>query len=311
MNDSVKTIFSEPPFSLETQLNNESLDSSLIPGEYIPLTTASEFLHTSLNQEKANAIFRHLWFAGTPRNFRTLHEQHVFRRNIVPSEDPGLHLIWFNESIYMKPLPPCLMNYDFFQQYICTSESLFSLACGLLYSYTHLVRYESDFRIAMKMGLIRVPDLTWKKWQAYRLELKSFLDTRPSIIDKRYRYGELRLSRLNAIYTLKFGQFIGYHNSYTQYAPYFSKYFTAAILIFAFASVALNAMQVATQQNTLDIPPTLATTCYRFSIAILIAVIVITVALTMVFIPIVIYDLRSGLIANKKLARDLRRRSQA
>jgi hypothetical protein len=306
-NDPTKTLYSDPPFSAETQLNDELLDSSLIPGEYIPLSTASDFLHNSLSQEKANAIFRHLWFAGTPRNFRALHEQSVFRRKIIPCEDPSLHLIWFNEAIYMKPLPPCLMNYEFFKQHICPSKDLFTLACGLLYSYTHLVRYESDFRIAVKIGLIRGTDLTWEKWQAYRLSLKSFLDIHPSTIDRRYRYGELRLSRLNAIFALKLFRFIGYHNAYTQYAPYFSRYFAGAILIFAFASVTLNAMQVATQQVQIDLSPKFISTCYRFSIAILVAVVTITALLTAVFIPIVIYDLRSGLIANKKIAKDLRR----
>ena len=306
-----KSIHSKPPFSPETQLNNELLTSSFIPGEYIPLSTSSDFLYTSLTQEKAGKILAHLWFAGTPRNFRALHEQYVFRRTVIPCEDPSLHLIWFNEAMYMKPLPPCLMNYEFFEEYICPSEQLFRFACGLLYSYTHLIRYESDFRIAIKIGLIRGDNITWEKWQAFRLSSKTFLDAHPSIIDERYRYGELRLSRLNVIYSLKFFQFIGYHNSYTQYAPYFSRYFAGAVLIFAFASVTLNAMQVATQQSATDVSPTLLTTSYRFAVAILIAVVTIIVGLTAVFIPIVIFDLNSGLIENKKLAKDLRRISQA
>jgi hypothetical protein len=163
----------------------------------------------------------------------------------------------------------------------------------------------------MKIGLIRGDGITWEKWQAYRLSLKTSLDTCSSIIDKRYQYGELRLSRLNIIYSLKFFQFAGYHNSYTQYAPYFSRYFSAAVLIFAFASVMLNAMQVATQQSAPGVSPTLTTTSYRFSVAILITVLTIIVGLMAVFIPIVIYDLRSGLVENKKLAKNLRRRSQA
>src|SRR5271169_2903798 len=83
-NDPTKTLYSDPPFSSETQLNDDPLGLSLIPGEYTPLKTAFDFLHDSLSQAKANAIFRHLWFAGTPRNFRALHEQFVFRRKIIP-----------------------------------------------------------------------------------------------------------------------------------------------------------------------------------------------------------------------------------
>lgn len=298
-----------PPFPEETQLNDELCDT-FIPGEYNPIASTPTFLVSSLTQAKANALFRCLWFAGTPGNFRALHEQHVFRRTIIPSEDPSLHLVWFNDAIYMKPLPPCLTNYEFFKDFVCHSEKLFPLACGLLYSYTHLIRYESDFRIAMNTGLLRGTKLTWERWQRFRLSVKSFLDKNPFTIDERYRYGELRLDRLNFIHSLKFLEFRGYFNTFTCYSPYLSRYFSAAFLIFAFAAVSLNAMQVAIQQTSPTISPTFANTCYRFSIAILIAVLLIAVFLTALVVPIVVFDLRSGLISNKKLARDLRR-SQA
>jgi len=307
--DAIVPVSSTPPFSEETQLNSEPCDT-LIPGEYTPIATTQTFLFTSLTQAKANAIFQHLWFAGTPGNFRALHEQHIFRRTIIACEDPSLHLVWFNDAIYTKPLPPCLTNYEFFKEFVCPSGELFSLACGLLYSYTHLIRYESDFRIARDGGLLRGTNLTWEKWQQFRLSVKSFLDTNTSTIDKRYRYGELRLDRLNVIHSLKFLEFSGYFNSFTRYSPYLSRYFSMAFLIFAFASVSLNAMQVAIQQSSPTISPSFANTCYRFSIAILIAVLLITLFLTALIVPIVVFDLRSGLISNKKLARELRR-SQA
>jgi hypothetical protein len=300
----------DPPFTSETQLNGEPI-TSLIPGEYHPVSTAPEFLLASLTQAKANAVYKHLWFAGTPRNFRSLHEQTVFRRTIIISENPYLHLVWFGDAIYMKPLPPCLTNHAFFKTHISPSKDLYRLACGLLYSYTHLVRHESDFRIAVLKGLLRDDTLTWEQWAKFRLSLEDFLSRHPECIDKRYRYGEFRLSRLNVIYSFKFLAPAGYHNAYMRYAPYFSRYFTAAILVFAFASVTLTAMQVALQPPADTIPQVFATTCYRFSVAILVSVVTIIVVMTAVFIPIVIFDLRSGVIANKKLAKDLRRRSQA
>src|SRR5579859_1447417 len=206
-----------PPFTSKTQLNTEP-SKLLIPGEYIPSGTASEFLKDSLSQSKANAIYNHLWFAGTPEKYRTLHEQAVFCRNIIISEQPHLHLIWFQEVIYIKPLPPCLTNFAFFQEYCC--DERYGEACGLLYSYTQLIRYESDFVIAKKKGLIRGKHVTWEQWQAFRLEVKSNLDGRWDILDQRYRYGELRLSRLNFVYTFKCHEIKGYHNAYTRYAPY-------------------------------------------------------------------------------------------
>ena len=308
-NAAVMPVNSAPPFPENVQLNNEPCDT-LIPGEYTPIATSPTFLLTSLTQAKTKAIFRHLWCAGTPGNFRALHEQHVLRRTIIPCEDPSLHLIWFNEAIYMKPLPPCLTNYEFFKAYICPSEELFSLACGLLYSYIHLIRYESDFRIARNGGLLREANLTWEEWQRFRLSVHSFLDTNPSTIDKRYLYGELRLDRLNVIHSLKFLEFRGYFNTFTRYSPFLSRYFSAAFLVFAFATVSLNAMQVAIQQSSPTVSPSFANTCYRFSIVILIAVLLITLFLTALVVPIVVFDLRSGLISNKKLARELRK-SQA
>lgn len=308
-NGVVIPVSSSPPFPEKSQLNDEPC-GVIIPGEYTPIANTQAFLLMSLTQAKTEAIFRHLWFAGTPGNFRALHEQRVFRRTVITCEDPSLHLVWFNDAIYMKPLPPCLMNYEFFKGFVCPSKEIFSLACGLLYSYTHLIRYESDFRIAIDEGLLRGTDLTWAKWQRFRLSVMSFLDSNPSTVNKRYRYGELRLDRLNIIHSLKFLEFKGYFNTFTRYSPYLSRYFSAVFLIFAFASVSLNAMQVAIQQNSTSLSPTFANTCYRFSIAILISVLLITVFLTALVVPIVVFDLRSGLISNKKLARDLKR-SQA
>ena len=296
-----------PPFARDVQLNSEPLDES-IPGEHTPIHMAGTFLLDSLTQQKANALFNHLWFAGTPGKFRPLHEQLVFRRIVIPCENPQLHLVWFNDAIYVKPLPPCLTNYEFWRQHICPSHGLFSLASGLLWSYVHLIRHESDFRIAIDLGLLRTPHLTWERWQQFRVAVESFLYLDPWVTDKRYRYGELRLSRLNVIYSIKFMSFAGYHNAYTQYGPYFSRYFAAAILIFAFASVILNAMQVVLQQAIIS--QAFATTSYRFAVAILVTVISIITVMTAVFVPVVIFDLRSGLIANRKLAKEYRETQQ-
>jgi hypothetical protein len=303
-------LYEDPPFEREKQLNSESLNEFLIPGEYTDLKTATEFLENSLSQQRLHRIFKHLWIAGAPGKFRSLHEQLVFHHRVIPSEDPKLHLIWFKDSVYIKPLPPCLTNYEFFKKYICPNEALFSLACGLLYSYTNLIRHESDYRLAISLGLLRDDKLTWQKWQAFRLPAKAFLDKNPEVFDKRYRYGELRLSRLNIIWALKCGELTGYHNAYTRYEPYFSRYFTATVLVFAFATVTLNAMQVVLQQPSSDISPIFVTTSFRFSVAVLVSVVAISTFLLAVLLPIVVFDLRSGLIANKKLSKQLEARTQ-
>ena len=300
-----------PPFPVSLQLNSESLASKLIPGEYVPLTTCQQFLDRSLNQSRIHKIFNHLWFAGALGNFRPLHEQYMFRREIIVCEEANLHLIWFDDQIYIKPLPPCLLNHQFWDQFVIADNNIFKLACGLLYSYTQLVRYESDFRIALEKGLIRGEGVTWESWQMFRLHVLGVFENNPDIMDKRYRYGELRLSRLNIIYLFKFRRFNfnGYWNRHARYGAIFSRYFAIAVVIFAFASITLSALQVAISAPTTDISPVLLTTSYRFSVGILIAVLTVIVVITVVFIPVIGRDLRTGLIANKMMARELRRKS--
>jgi len=301
-----------PPFPVEVQLNSdsESLAKSLVPGEYTPLATSQQFLRSSLNQSRANKIFRHLWFAGALGNFRPLHQQIMFRREIIVCEEPNLHLIWFDDQIYIKPLPPCLTNHQFWTRFIVVDDEMFKLACGFLYSYARLVRHESDFRIAMEKGLIRGESLTWESWQKFGTCVLGVLEGNFDIMDKRYQYGELRLSRLNIIYLFRFLRFDfnGYWNRHTRYGSIFSRYFATAVVIFAFASITLNAMQVAISQTASDVPSLLLKTSYRFAVAILIAIVTIMAVIAVVFIPVITRDLRTGMIANKKMAKELRRK---
>jgi hypothetical protein len=77
--------------------------------------------------------------------------------------------------------------------------------------------------------------------------------------------------------------------------------------VFAFASVTLAAMQVVIQVPGVECPPILATTAYRFAVAILVCVVCILGILLGIFIPIFYWDVKNGYVANKELARELRR----
>jgi hypothetical protein len=299
-----------PPFDAVVQLNSESLENNLIPGEYLPLPTTPRFLQSCLSQARAKTIFRYIWFAGAPGNYRALHEQRMFQREIVVCEESTLHLVWHDNQMYVKPLPPCLLNHEFWEKYIAVDEETYKLACGFLYSYCRIVRHESDFRIAMEKGLIRGDEISWETWQRWRLSCMGVFEANPDTLDLRYRYGELRLARLNMIYIfhlrLNIPAFNGYHNPHTHYGPIFSPYFAVAVVVFAFASVSLNAMQVAVATN---VSPTLVTTCYRFSVAILVSVVFLISATAVGLIPVMLLDLRRGLITNKKMAKELRKRT--
>lgn len=234
----------------------------------------------------------------------------MFRREIIVCEEPNLHLIWFDDQVYVKPIPPCLLNHAFWERFIVADNESFKLACGFLYSYCRLVRHESDFRIAREKGLIRGEGITWESWQKFRLCVLGVLEDNFDIMDKRYRYGELRLSRLNIIYLFRFRRFDfnPYWNRHARYGPIFSRYFASAVVIFAFSSITLNAMQVAISQTAADVSPILLKTSFRFAVAILIAIITIIVVIAIVFIPVISRDLRTGMIANKKMAMELRRK---
>lgn len=70
-------------------------------------------------------------------------------------------------------------------------------ALGFLFSYAALITHESDFQIAKEKHLLP-EEVEWSGW----ITLIKELDTENiyDMIDERFKYGELRLSRLNRIY---------------------------------------------------------------------------------------------------------------
>lgn len=66
-----------------------------------------------------------------------------------------------------------------------------------LFSYTALVTHESDFEIAQEKRLLP-KEVTWTVWITFVKELDT--ESIYGKIDDRFKYGELRLSRLNKIY---------------------------------------------------------------------------------------------------------------
>lgn len=118
-------------------------------------------------------------------------------REMLITEDPALHLVWYEKTIYIKPLPEFLLCWQFYQDQICPDPSRAAFAAGFLSTYLQLISHRSDFRIAVKLGLL--PDgLIWEQWRAFAASLRENLKHVP--LNNRYYYGELRLRRLNHIY---------------------------------------------------------------------------------------------------------------
>ncbi|KAJ9133299.1 hypothetical protein NKR23_g10893 [Pleurostoma richardsiae] len=80
----------------------------------------------------------------------------------------------------------------------CRRRELYKCAYGFLLPYTALIQHESDLRIAVAQDIL--PDIvTWQIWGAL---VNALLEDSPSNlarVNKRYRFGELRLGRINKI----------------------------------------------------------------------------------------------------------------
>ena len=175
------------------------------------------------------------------------------------TEDPDEHLVWFEAQIFIKPLPDFLLDYDYLNDNLCSDQELYKSACGLLLSYAWLVRHQGDLNIAKETRLLP-KTIEWPNWVEF---LEIFLDnvdvSTLSQVNKRYKYGELRLSRLNTIYrfiplTYSIKNFIrGYRSGSTWYNAFFERHFKWMLVVFAILSVSLSALQVGLATSMLQI----------------------------------------------------------
>lgn len=188
-----------------------------------------------------------------------------------------LHLVWDEKTLHLKPIPLYLLNHGFWIDYlickdncacatgestpttaktadtnavrvVCEERQLYECALGFLLSYAALIQYPSDFHIAQEAHLIHETG-TWMQWVKLVSQL---LDQKNcGNINKRYRFGELRLSRLNKI--IYFGSFSyrGYSNWYHTYGSYFSRNLTPIVSAIAYITIILTAMQVGLATNHL------------------------------------------------------------
>jgi hypothetical protein len=209
------------------------------------------YLETDLHTPRLDKIYSFLWLAGLPRPARPLHRQNLLLRTIYPTENPDEHLVWHDTSIFIKPMPAYLLDYEFWEQEICNDATLYRNAYGLLVSYLWLLRHKSDLRIASGAGLLPV-DIDWNNWVAFVTNLNIRLDSTAFCeANYRYRYGELRLTRLNTLYRLGLAGFslqnvvYGFMSGSLRYTTFFERNFGWILAVFVYVTVILSAMQVA------------------------------------------------------------------
>ena len=189
---------------------------------------------------------------STPRywHISPLHHQAVRGRNIIVTENPQLHLVWYYDRIYIKPIPRYLLSHAFWKFLESQSVELRTAITGFVRTYSYLIRYECDFLLANQLALLPHDDgsissdgsdqITFERFASFIAAFQKLPDESVSL---RYGYGELRLSRLNMCARI-FLRKLTFHHIDAQWGAYLGRFLAPLLSIFALSSVALSAMQV-------------------------------------------------------------------
>lgn len=107
--------------------------------------------------------------------------------------------------------------------------------------YVYLIRHKSDFLLATDEKHRLLPqNISYSSFVQFITAFESIDD---NTVAPRYRFGELRLSRLNFWSKIFLRRFM-YHQVHKQYGAYFARYYGPLVFIFALFSLVLSAMQV-------------------------------------------------------------------
>ena len=289
-----------PPFLSEHQLRSQLLPSDFeletraVGTEYRrPLSSAavSDFLHRELDTPILNELYPHLWLVAkkSGHHIDAIHEQRIQRRNITIAENPALHLIWYYDTLYLKPIPQCLFNHAFWEDYLLPSKMerpgvpkgfntgnshICRTALGYLRSYSFLIRHESDYLLAQRADLIP-KDISYEDFKHYILPFRAILD---EDVSPRYHFGQLRLTRLNLAVQLwrppsVRGAIVPfYHKRTWQTGDFLRRFGTPLLFFFAAFSVVLSAMQVTLAALGQEAWAAFVRASWGFSIAVIILI---------------------------------------
>ncbi|KNG46427.1 kinesin light chain [Stemphylium lycopersici] len=204
--DRLKTPSQDPLTQPQSpSLSDESNESiGHVPGEPgTDLTRASvcDFLTSELNTPVLDQLYNHLWCVArkSGKSIDPINRQRTKAREIIATEDASLHLVWHRDRIYIKPMPLCLLNHDFWTTFLASPprplEPGFDrkIALGFMRSYALLVRHHLDFVLARDAHLFPA-QFEWAEWSEFIAHFRRLED---EDVAPRYHYGQLRLSRLN------------------------------------------------------------------------------------------------------------------
>lgn len=343
-----------PPFPRDCALNKDSLktpacslDSNVatlptndvniptiishVPGDPSLSTDPKlikEFLERELKTPLLDQLYKYMWFftRASGRHIDPLHSQSMRGRELVPMVDPKLHLVWKPDVIYLKPVPECLFNYDFWIAALAkgdrtstyqlenptwndgsSSENLRSQAIGFLRSYAFLIQHRVDFEMAKKAYLIP-EDISWACWATFISHFRDIEDWR---VSNRYHFGQIRLSRLHWLVFLTqpdAAQFTMYYElPYLSIWSFMNGMLGPFAFLFAIITVVLTSMQLLTASKYSSLNDSHFEMAKQISWSLAIAVIIMLSLISVIaFLVIPMFELlrqlRYSLLMNKKRA---------
>ena len=178
------------------------------------------------------------------RHIKPLHHQQAHARDIKVNENPGLHLVWYYEKIFIKPIPAYFYSKAFWDYLKVADDKVYRACVGFMRSYYFLIQYEVDFEEGCKKALIpKKPDGKHPTYEEFCDFMHPFTKVDDNHVSRRFHYGELRLTRINRTAFL-FRRYLAYFHIYPQWGSFLGHLLAPIITIFAVFSVVLNSMQV-------------------------------------------------------------------
>lgn len=317
ISDLVFPLHEQQPQLVDDATLQHHLEAQLLPvnGLTYPkipdASNAMTWISTELETPVLDELNEYLHFIA-PRDYRRVHplHEHLIRnRQIVVTENPGLHLIWHYNRLFIKPIPPVLLNFTMWRRFLLPSvqtvvdstqqfsypiyalQSECKSALGFLRTYELLIRHPSDFNIAQSMNLIP-QNISYFEFRAF---IGPFHSLPNAAVAQRYYFGQMRLTRLNWAVrllqprTVRTGGWLAnrlyYQELSTQSSDYILGFVAPLLFIFGLLSVMLSAMQVMLTAFEMPISHNMIVQVSSgFSIAIIIFCIMVVGVIMVVFL---------------------------
>ena len=177
---------------------------------------------------------------------RPLHQQEAHERRIIVNEKPGLHLVWYYDRIFIKPIPAYFFSAEFWAYIRNADKDIHRAAVGFMRSYYYLIQFQLDYEQACDKKLIPKTEDGSKRHPTYKefvRFIEQFNEVTNDEVCRRYHYGELRLTRINRAATI-FKRKLAYFHIHPQWGSYLRHFFAPIIMVLGGCSVIMNAMQV-------------------------------------------------------------------